>query len=83
MIGPPCANAWPNGSALPAATLVYEGKNEDLYIAAYRDLSPGYERDFVSRTLAFYNDELYLRGKDGKLTKIDVPTSVNKDVHNQ
>ena len=80
---PRVVKQWTRGTPMASATLVYEGKNEDLYIAAYRDLSPGYERDFVSRTLAFYNDELYLRGKDGKLTKIDVPNSVNKAVHNQ
>ena len=46
-----------------------------MYIAAYHDNTPGFERDFVSRTIAFYNDELYLRGDDGKLVKIDVPNS--------
>ena len=45
------------------------------------DHTPGFERDFVSRTLAFYNDELYLRGTDGKLAKIDAPNSANKSVH--
>ena len=47
-------------------------------IAAYHDNTPGFERDFVSRTLDFYSDELYLRGKDGKLAKIDVPDSVDQ-----
>jgi prolyl oligopeptidase len=64
-----------------SAKVVYEGKPDDMYIAAYRDHTPGYERDFVSRTMAFYNDELYLRGKDGKLVKIDAPNSANKAVH--
>ena len=49
-----------------------------MYIAAYHDNTPGFERDFVSRTIAFYNDELYLRGSDGKLAKIDVPNSTGK-----
>ncbi len=61
--------------------MVYEGKPEDMYIAAGHDHTPGYERDFVIRTLAFYNDELYLRGKDGSLTKIDAPNSAQKGVH--
>jgi prolyl oligopeptidase len=55
----------------------------DMYIAAMHDDTPGYERDFVSRTLAFYNDELYLRGKDGALSKIDVPNSAQKSVFRQ
>ena len=80
---PRVVKQWTRSTPLESAKLVYEGKPEDMYIAAYRDLSPGFERDFVSRTLAFYNDELYLRGKDGKLVKIDVPNSANKAVHNQ
>jgi prolyl oligopeptidase len=45
------------------------------------DDTPGFERSFVSRTLAFYNDELYLIGEGGQLTKIDAPNSANKSVH--
>lgn len=69
------------GQSMDQATLVYEGKPDDMYIAAMHDDTPGFERDFVSRTLAFYNDELYLRGADGQLTKIDAPNSANKSVH--
>ncbi|WP_219338493.1 prolyl oligopeptidase family serine peptidase [Luteimonas deserti] len=69
------------GQSMDQATLVYEGRPDDMYIAAMRDDTPGFERDFVSRTLAFYNDELYLRGADGQLTKIDAPNSANKSVH--
>jgi len=54
-----------------------------MYIAAMHDDTPGYERDFVSRTLAFYNDEMYLRGADGRLRKIDVPNSASKRVHRE
>src|SRR3546814_16705246 len=52
-----------------------------MYIAGYHDDTPGFERNFVSRTLAFYNDELYLLGDDGKLAKIDAPNSASKSVH--
>ncbi len=80
---PRIVKEWKRGTPLSEAKVVYEGKPGDMYIAAYRDLTPGFERDFVSRTIAFYNDELYVRGKDGKLSKIDVPNSANKAVHNQ
>jgi prolyl oligopeptidase len=80
---PRVVKEWKRGTPIESAKVVYEGKPGDMYISASRDLTPGYERDFVSRTIAFYNDELYLRGKDGKLVKIDVPNSVNKWVHNQ
>lgn len=80
---PRVVKEWKRGTPMASAKVVYEGKPQDMYIAAYRDLTPGYERDFVSRTIAFYNDELLLRGKDGKLVKIDVPNSSKKAVHNQ
>lgn len=78
---PRIAKEWKRGTPLAAASVVYEGKPDDMYIAAMHDDTPGFERDFVSRTIAFYNDELYLRGKDGKLAKIDAPNSASKGVH--
>ncbi|MHB8912109.1 MAG: prolyl oligopeptidase family serine peptidase [Lysobacter sp.] len=78
---PRLVKQWQRGTPMTAATVVYEGKADDMYIAASHDHTPGYPRDFVSRTLAFYNDELYLRGTDGKLVKIDAPNSANKSVH--
>jgi Serine proteases of the peptidase family S9A len=82
---PRMVKQWKRGTPMQSATLVYEGKPEDMYISAMRDDTPGYERDFVSRTLAFYNDELYLRapGADARLTKIDAPNSANKSVHRE
>jgi len=77
---PRIVKEWKRGTPLEAATVVYEGSNTDMYIAAFHDATPGFERDFVSRTIAFYNDEMYLRGADGKLTKVDVPNSTGKGV---
>ncbi|SHE81402.1 prolyl oligopeptidase family serine peptidase [Thermomonas hydrothermalis] len=78
---PRIVKEWKRGTPLSDAKLVYEGRPDDMYIAAMRDHTPGYERDFVSRTLAFYNDELYLRDRDGRLHKIDAPNSAQKNVH--
>lgn len=78
---PRIVKQWTRGTPLTDATTVYEGQPDDMYIAAFHDDTPGYERDFVSRTIAFWNSELYLRGDDGKLTKIDVPNSAGKGVH--
>ena len=60
---PRIVKEWKRGTPLAEAKTVYEGKPSDMYIAAYHDDTPGYERDFVNRTLAFYNDELYLRAR--------------------
>jgi prolyl oligopeptidase len=85
---PRIVKEWKRGTPMESASVVYEGKPDDMYIAAFHDVAfdngrPVFERDFVSRTIAFYNDELYLRGKDGKLAKIDVPNSVNKSAHRE
>ena len=61
---PNIVKEWKRGTPLSAAKTVYEGKPGDMYISAQRDHTPGHVRDFVSRTIAFYNDELYLRNKD-------------------
>jgi prolyl oligopeptidase len=80
---PRIVKEWRRGTPLAAAKTVYEGHADDMYIAAFHDDTPGFERDFVSRTLAFYNDELFLRGGDGKLVKVDAPNSANKSVHKE
>ncbi|MGY0618201.1 prolyl oligopeptidase family serine peptidase [Lysobacter sp. A378] len=77
---PRVVKQWTRGTPMSEAIVVYEGKADDMYIAAAHDHTPGFERDFVSRSLAFYNDELYLR-EDGELTRIDAPNSANKSVH--
>ncbi|QNN45349.1 S9 family peptidase [Thermomonas brevis] len=78
---PNIVKEWKRGTPLASAKTVYEGKPGDMYIAAGRDHTPGYQRDFVNRTIAFYNDELYLRNADGSLTKVDAPNSAQKGVH--
>jgi prolyl oligopeptidase len=80
---PRIVKLWQRGTPLDQAKVIYEGTSDDMYIAAYHDHSKNYERDFVSRTIAFYNDELYLIQTDGKLVKIDAPNSAQKNVHNQ
>ncbi len=80
---PRAVREWKRGTPLASAPLVYEGRDDDMYIAAFHDHAPGFERDFVSRTIAFYNDELYLRAADGALAKLDVPNDAEKSVHRE
>ncbi len=80
---PRVVKRWKRGTPMSAATPVYEGTPEDMYIAAMHDDTPGFEHDFVSRTIAFYNNELFLIGADGALTKIDAPNSAEKAVRRQ
>lgn len=70
------------GQQLNDATVVYAGGDNDMYIRAFHSHTPGWERDFVARSLAFYRSELYLRTTDG-LTLIDVPLSAEAGVHRE
>jgi prolyl oligopeptidase len=77
---PRIAKIWKRGTPIEQAETVYEGKLEDVAVAAFRDHTKGFERDFVNRAVTFYTDELFLR-RDGKLVKIDKPDSANANVH--
>lgn len=77
---PRIAKTWKRGTPLSEATTVFEGQASDISVGAFRDDTPGYERDFVYRGLTFYTNELYLRGADGKLTKFDLPDGAQKGV---
>ncbi|WP_235020212.1 prolyl oligopeptidase family serine peptidase [Ruania rhizosphaerae] len=80
---PRIARRWRRGTALEQAEIVYEGEVEDLYIAAMHDSTPAFERNLVSRAIAFYEHELYLLDDDGTLTRIDVPRSANPGLHRE
>lgn len=75
---PRLAKLWKRGTPLSEAKTIYEGKMDDMSVAAVHDDSPGFERNFVVRNIAFYNNELFLLKDDGELTKIDVPNSASK-----
>jgi prolyl oligopeptidase len=78
---PRIVKEWKRGASMAGARLVYEGQAEDMYIGAMHDDTRGHERDFVVRYLAFYNDELYLRGPGGELSRVEAPNSANKSAH--
>ena len=77
---PRVAKEWKRGTPMSEAKVVFEGQASDISVGAYRDDTPGWERDFVYRGLTFYTNELYLRGKDGKLTRFDLPDGAQKGV---
>jgi prolyl oligopeptidase len=54
-----------------------------MVVAAFHDDSPGFERNFVMRNIAFYNNELFVRQEDGTLKKIDAPNSANKSIFHE
>ncbi len=74
---PRVAKIWKRGTPIEQAETLYEGKAEDVAVAAFRDHTKGFERDFVNRAVTFYSDELFVR-RDGKLVKIDKPDSAER-----
>ena len=47
---PRIVKEWKRGTPLAEAAVVFEGRPEDMSVGAHRDLTPGFERDFVVRT---------------------------------
>ncbi|GAA1877581.1 prolyl oligopeptidase family serine peptidase [Asanoa iriomotensis] len=77
---PRVVKRWRRGTALSEAELVYEGHVDDVAAGASHDSTPGYERDFVGRSLDFYRSELHLRRPTGDLVKVDIPDDAGCDV---
>jgi prolyl oligopeptidase len=80
---PRIAKRWKRGTPFESAQVIYEGKPSDMSVAAIHDDSPGFERNMLSRNLAFYNDELYVLDAQDKLIKIDAPNSASKTIFQQ
>ena len=77
---PRLTKRWTRGTSLNAAETVYEGQADDMSISTHHDDSPGFERDFVHRNIAFYNNEVYYRRPSGELLKLDLPNSADKRI---
>jgi prolyl oligopeptidase len=80
---PRVVKLWRRGTPLSEAVTVYEGKKTDVRVYAYHDDTKGYERDFVSRSIAFYKSEMFLRAADGALKKIEVPEDAAASVYRE
>jgi len=80
---PRLAKLWTRGTPLASATLVYEGRDDDLGVGATRDLTPGYEREFVTRVIDFFTSETFLRKADGTLVKLEVPLDARVAAHRE
>jgi len=71
---------WKRGTPLAEAALVFEGRPVDVRVAAFRDLTRGFERDFVARSVTFWTNELYVR-RNGRLIKLEKPDDAQAQVH--
>ncbi len=79
---PRIVKEWKRGSPLDSATVVFEGKPGDMSVSATRDLTPGFERDIVTRRPTFWTSETFLRS-DGKLVPIAKPDDALLSLHRE
>ncbi|MFB7513684.1 prolyl oligopeptidase family protein [Streptomyces sp. NPDC056144] len=64
---------WRRGTPVEQAETVYEADQADVSSWGHHDATPGYERDFVGRSLDFFRSETHLLRPDGTLVRLDVP----------
>lgn len=80
---PRTGRRWRRGTPLEEAALVFEAETGDVSTRGWRDTTPGFERDFVARSLDFFRSEVYLLTPDATLVRIDVPDDATTSVHRQ
>ncbi len=80
---PRVAKAWKRGTPLASATTVFEGRETDIAAGAHHDATPGFERNFATRSPTFFTHELYLLGKGGETQRVQVPDDAESDVHRE
>lgn len=79
---PRIVKEWKRGTPLGSARVVYEGKPGDMSVSATRDLTPGFERDIVTRRPTFWTSETFLR-RDDKLIPIEKPADALFSLHRE
>ncbi|XUM05296.1 prolyl oligopeptidase family serine peptidase [Streptomyces venezuelae ATCC 10712] len=78
---PRTVRRWHRGTPVEESELVYEAADTDVSAWGYRDDTPGFERDFVGRSLDFFRSETHLLRPDGTTVRVDVPEDALVDVH--
>ncbi|WP_233257978.1 prolyl oligopeptidase family serine peptidase [Micromonospora sp. S4605] len=80
---PRVVKRWRRGTPLSEADVVHEGRADDVGVWASHDPTPGYERDFVGRSLDFYRTEDYLLTRAGERIRIAVPHDAHWHAHRE
>src|SRR6185436_10278155 len=80
---PRIVKLWKRGTPLSSAQVVFEGRPTDVAVGAEYDDTKGFERHLIYRVPAFFRSEVFLKDKDGKLLKVDVPEDAKASAHRE
>lgn len=69
---PRVAKEWKRGTPLSSATMVYEGRTQDVSVDAAHHFRPGFEYDFVERWISWSKSDLFLR-RGRALIRVEKP----------
>ncbi len=79
---PRTVRLWRRGTPISAAEPVFEASADDVVVYAWRDLTPGFERDFIVRIATFFTSE-WLLWRDGRFIRLDKPDSAQVSIHRE
>jgi prolyl oligopeptidase len=79
---PRIAKRWRRGTPLASAEVVHEGLAEHVSVGAFRDHTPGFEREVVRVGTTFWTSEVFLL-KDGEKVRFDKPDDANLAWHRE
>ncbi|MDV9190288.1 prolyl oligopeptidase family serine peptidase [Streptomyces sp. SR27] len=80
---PRTVRRWRRGTPVEDAELVFEADRGDVAAWGYRDTTPGFEREFVGRSVDFFRSETHLLRPDGTRVRIDVPDDAVAYAHRE
>lgn len=79
---PRTVRQWSRGTPLAESKIIFEATPQDMSASAYRDHTPGFERDFVTRQKTFYTGDLFLI-RDSVLLRVEKPDDSSASVHRE
>ncbi|HYC02879.1 MAG TPA: prolyl oligopeptidase family serine peptidase [Azospirillaceae bacterium] len=68
---------WKRGTAVAQAKLLFEGAKEDVASSPVAEIRPEGTELFVNRSKDFFSTELHHVAKDGKVTRLDLPSDID------
>ena len=80
---PRIVKEWKRGTPLAEAAVVFEGQPDDMSVGAHRDLTPGFERDFVIRRPTFLTSRDASSAATASSSRSRSPTTPRPRLHRE